>query len=174
MGNKYFNAKRDRELIAAGTHFFCHACLVAKPASEQSPDERYCQGSYEFLLKEAKLLPATKHPKWIPKSHSNAVRGAVAREIRGEKPIPVVVDGVLNMSTVNGKNSKVDIFEPSVAKVTRGKRGPKQKPLPQELIKQWAGEDMGSKAIATRLKADTGVTVSYKTIQRLLSGKRDS
>lgn len=80
---------------------------------------------------------------------------------------------VLNMSTLNGRNSKVDIIQPLVAKVTRGKRGPKHKALPHELIKQWAGEGMGSKAIATKLRTEQGITVSYKTIQRVLSGERN-
>ena len=119
------------------------------------------------------MLAGNKRPAWIPKPYSYSVRGAVAREITGEKPIPVVVDGVLNMSTLNDKNSKVDIIEPSVAKVTRGKRGPKQKPLPQELIEQWASEGMGSKAIASQLKRGQGIDVSYKTIQRVLSGQRN-
>ena len=79
-----------------------------------------------------------------------------------------------NMSTVERGESEVDIFQPSVAKVTRVKRGPKQKPLPQELIEQWAGEGMGSKAIASKLNNELGIKVSYKTIQRLLSGERES
>ena len=162
MGNKYFNAKRDRELIAAGMHFFCHACIVAKPASEQSPDERYCQGCYEVLLKEAEMLSPGKRPAWIP--HKG--------EIGHQKSIQVSEDMVLNMSTLNGKNSKVDIIQPSVAKVTRGKRGPKHRELPGDLIRQLAAEGMGSKAIATRLRVERGVTVSYKTIQRVLSGER--
>jgi len=78
---------------------------------------------------------------------------------------------VLNMSTVNGKKSEVDIIQPPVSKVTHEKRGPKQKALPQELIKQWVGEGMGSKAIASRLKSELGIKVSYKTVQRALSNK---
>ena len=76
------------------------------------------------------------------------------------------------MSTLNDKKSEVDIIQPSVAKVTREKRGPKQKALPQELIRQLAGKNMGSKAIATHLRREMGIHVSYKTIQRVLSGER--
>ena len=76
------------------------------------------------------------------------------------------------MSTSDDKKTTVDIIKPSVAKVTRGKRGPKHRDLPGDLIKQLAGEGMGSKAIATQLKKEQGINVSYKTIQRVLSGER--
>jgi hypothetical protein len=82
------------------------------------------------------------------------------------------------MSTLNDKKSEVDIIQPPVGKVTRekqpikteAKRGPKHKALPRELISQWAGEGMGSKAIASKLYSELSIKVSYKTIQRLLSG----
>ncbi len=147
--------------------FFCHACVVDKPVSEQSPDSRYCQACYDFLLKEAERLPDNKHPKWIPRAQS---KKDSTGKIGHQKSIQVSGDVVLIMSTVNGKKSEVDIIQPPVGKVTRGKRGPKQKPLPQELIEQWAGEGMGSKAIASKLNSELGIKVSYKTIQRLLSG----
>ena len=53
----------------------------------------------------------------------------------------------------------------------RGKRGPKPRQLPEEAIKRWAGEGMGSKAIAVTLRREHGIVVSYKTIQRLLKSK---
>jgi len=84
----------------------------------------------------------------------------------------ITEDVVLNMSTLNDKKSEVDIFKPSVGKVTREKRGPKHKALPHELIKHWAGEGMGSKAIASKLNSELGINVSYKTIQRTLAGER--
>jgi len=57
-------------------------------------------------------------------------------------------------------------------KATGTKRGPKRRQLPEDLIKQWSSEGMGSKAITSQLKAELGITVSYKTIQRILSGER--
>ena len=80
------------------------------------------------------------------------------------------------MSTPKGNNIEVDIIHPSVTTrpvTTRPvtKRGPKHRDLPGDLIKELANEGMGSKAIATRLRGE-GVKVSYRTIQRLLSGKR--
>ncbi len=53
------------------------------------------------------------------------------------------------------------------------KRGRKRKPLPVELITQRASEGLGAKAIATLLKTEDGIEVSYKTVQRVLAGKRD-
>jgi len=142
--------------------FFCFTCLEDKDRKELSPDPRYCQGCYDFLLKEAEILPGGKRPAWIPKEG----------KIGHQKSIQVSQDVVLIMSTLNDKRIEVDIIQPSVAKVTRVKRGPKQKPLPQELIEQWAGEELGSKAIASKLNNELGIKVSYKTIQRLLSGER--
>ena len=143
--------------------FFCYTCLENNDRKELSPDSRYCQGCYDFLLKEAEMLPGRKRPAWIPK----------AGKIGHHKSIQVSQDMVLIMSTLNDKDIEVDIIQPSVAKVTRVKRGPKQKPLPQELIEQWAGEGMGSKAIASKLNNELGIKISYKTIQRLLSGERE-
>lgn len=72
MLNKgYFDIKRDIEVTNAGG-FFCEACLVGKPVGEHSPDPRYCQGCYAFLLNEVEILPATKRPAWIPKRPFNA------------------------------------------------------------------------------------------------------
>lgn len=159
--NGYFDVKCDMAIIEGGG-FFCHACLDDKPATEDSPDPRYCQGCYDFLVKEAEMLSGGKRPAWIPKEG----------KIGHQKSIQVSGDVVLNMSTLNDKKFEVDIIQPSVGKVTREKRGPKQQALPQELIKQWAGEDMGSKAIASRLNSELGIKVSYKTIQRVLSGER--
>jgi hypothetical protein len=58
----YFSIKMDMTFPC-----FCSACLVGKTANEQSPDPRYCQSCYEFLLKEASLLDGSRRPAWIPK-----------------------------------------------------------------------------------------------------------
>ena len=64
-----------------------------------------------------------------------------------------------------------DIIAPGEA--VKKRRGPKQKVLPVEMIKRWAVQDeMGSKTIAARLGKERGIEVSYKTIQRILAGKR--
>ena len=48
-----FDIKHDIEIENAGG-FFCEACLVGKPADEQSPDPCYCQGCYDLLNAEKK------------------------------------------------------------------------------------------------------------------------
>jgi len=63
--NGYFDIERDIEIEKAGS-FWCHGCLMGKPAVEQSPDDRYCQGCYRFLLAEAELDSA-KRGEWIPR-----------------------------------------------------------------------------------------------------------
>ncbi len=172
MTANYFDIKLDKQFPC-----FCQACLVDKTASELSSDPRYCQGCYDFLLKEAEMLPDNKRPKWVPRAQSK--KDSTGKN-SGQKVIQVSGDMVLNMSTVNGKKSEVDIIQPPVGKVTRekqpikteAKRGPKHKALPRELISQWAGEGMGSKAIASKLNSELGIKVSYKTIQRTLAGER--
>ena len=58
--------KRDIALENAGG-FFCEACLGVKTVDERSQDSRYCQGCYDYLTEEAKLLSGSRRPKWIPK-----------------------------------------------------------------------------------------------------------
>ncbi|MFC1981428.1 hypothetical protein ACFLVN_04200 [Chloroflexota bacterium] len=153
----------------ANGFFFCHACLEDKSVSEQSLDSRYCRGCCEFLLQEAEVLPVNKRPKWIPKAQSKTDSTG---KNRGQEVIQVSQDVVLNMSTLKSEKSKVDIIQPPGTNRALGKRGPKQKDLPHEIIEQWASDGMGSKAIASKVNSEHGVKVSYKTIQRLLSGER--
>ena len=159
---KQFNSKNDKEMVENGG-FFCHACLIGKLSLEQSPDPRYCQGCYEFLLKEAEMLPASKRLAWIPKPQ---------KPEKADKSQYQVSQGAGIMSTLAGEKSGVDTIPPSDTTNTRGKRGPKYRTLPVDLIIQFAGEGMGSKTIAARLRSERGIEVSYKTIQRVLSGER--
>lgn len=159
---RYFDIKRDNELIASGSHFFCEACVIAWPLVEQSPDPRYCLACYKVLMDEASLLPSAKRPAWIPKSP----------KIGQQKTIPVPGDVVLNKATIKGENSKVAIIQPETPKVIRdNKRGPKHKDLPLEQIIEWQAQGLGSKAIATKLN-DQGIEVGFRTIARILSGQR--
>lgn len=165
MRDNYFDIERDKETEKAGG-FWCNACLVSHPAAKQSLDPRYCHDCCIFLLKEAAMLDGhRKEPEWVPK--------------RTVKPKPAVKNappvsqyGGEIMSTLNGIKSKVDIIEAQPPKVTRGKRGPKHRELPEDYIKRLASEGMGSKAIASQLKRGQGIDVSYKTIQRVLAGQR--
>lgn len=161
----YFDSQREKAIIEGGG-FFCEACCIGKPSGEQSPDERYCLACYEFLLKEAELDTSRRTASWKPviphKQGDKKVKGAaqVSEDIR------------VIMSTVKGKKSEVNIIHPAVTARPVAKRGPKHRDLPDDLIIQWGGEGMGSKGIAARLAKEYNVTVSYKTIQRLLSGQR--
>jgi len=157
LNNGYFDIRCDIAIVNAGG-FFCKACLVAKPVAV-SPDPRYCQTCYDFLLREAAMDTRRRGDDWKPKkAHKKAAQ--VAGDMRGI------------MSPLESKKIEVDIIHPPGATRVSGKRGPKHRSLPEDLIMQWAGEGMGSKAIAARLKAEYGVKVSYKTIQRVLSGER--
>ena len=64
---RVFDSKRDKELIAAGTHFWCQGCLIAHPLDARSPDPRYCQGCHDFLLKEAEMSHPSRRPSWMPR-----------------------------------------------------------------------------------------------------------
>ena len=71
------------------------------------------------------------------------------------------------MSISNEPSVTMDIFRP------RGRpKHYEKRELPEELIRQLSSEGMGSRAIASRLRAERGIKVSYKTIQRVLSGER--
>jgi len=179
---KIFDAKRDAELVAAGTHFWCQGCFLARPLSEQSPDPRYCQGCHDFLLEEAEMQNTRK--AWMPKPAKKA-KSAPRTEtgMPSRQPLPPEVRGTQFqtaptpprpiMSTSTSPKRGVDISTSSADKGRAAKRGPKHKALPEDLITRWAQEEsMGSKAIAARLKTEMGIAISYKTIQRLLSGER--
>jgi len=153
-----FDIKRDNELIAAGTHFWCETCFRARPLDDRSPDERYCQGCYDFLLEEAKMLTGhIKKPTWIPCKNGQ----------QNQPHVSGYGGGI--MSTLGEEKIEVDIIKPSGKPKILAKRGPKHKDLHIELIEQLAKEGMGSRAIATRLNAERDVKVSYKTIQRTLA-----
>lgn len=158
----YFDVNRDIAIEKAGG-FWCHACLVSHLAAEQSRDPRYCQGYYDFLLKEAETLTGhIKKPEWLPEPSSKTVKTA--------SPVSQYGGGI--MSTLENPKNEVDIIRRSVATRTLGKRGPKHKPLPEDVIRRLSAESMGSKAIVAKLKTELGIDISYKTIQRLLSGER--
>lgn len=159
-----FDIQRDNKLIAGGSRFFCNACCGANPLDDQSPDPRYCQGCYGVLVAEAEILTDkgfTGRPWWWP-----VAQKGVEKEKIPTTPPPII------MQTVNDQKSEVRIIKPTVRKVTRQKRGPKQKDLPIELITQWGGEGMGLKAIVARLKVEQGIKVHYSTVSRILSGQR--
>jgi len=155
-----FNIKADKQY-----DFFCEACLVGKHEGEASPDFRYCQACYDLLLKEVEMLTRGKRPAWSPNPQK--------AKIAGEKQYQVLPDVAPIMSTLKSKNIEVDKINPSVARVNTVKRGRKRQRLPEDIILELHKDGLGSKAIATQLKREEGVVVSYKTVQRVLSGQRN-
>ena len=79
MTDNYFDIKRDNELIAAGSHFWCEACVVARPLVEQSPDPRYCLSCFDVLKVEAEMQP-TRRVAWMPRIVKKTTRVNISRE----------------------------------------------------------------------------------------------
>jgi hypothetical protein len=126
-------------------------------------------GSMAWEIKLADVLPVPAprdNVELSPPSSSNQI-------LAHEKPQRAEDHHLTIMSTVKAQKIEVlDIIQPMTAKVTLDKkRGPKRKVLPEDLVKRLASQGQGSKAIAAQLKKQ-GLEVSYKTIQRILSGQR--
>lgn len=154
----YFDTRRDRALITAGGHFLCGGHLSAVPVTDRSQDPRYCQQCYDFLLKEAALLPETKGPKWVPKKPKIEALKSI--------PVPGQPSGIMHPTNQpenhRVRNSPPDPDNPAL------KRGPKFRELPEDLIIQWASAGAGSKKIAMRLKRELGIEVDHTVILRRL------
>jgi hypothetical protein len=143
-----FDVKRDNELIAAGTHFWCHACQVARPLASKSPDERYCQGCFDVLTYEAGLLPPkSRKPAWIPKARDAAPTIPVMPVTVNQQSVEAVTippdRGLIGGEAVTG-----DVTEK---------------------IKKLAGQGKSTRDIAELLKAE-GINISHMTIARRLKG----
>jgi hypothetical protein len=149
--NGYFDCKQDNELIATGTHFWCQTCLIARPIDDQSPDSRYCQSCYEFLLKEAEMLPGNKRPAWIPKKPEKA----------GKKQYPILGYPTLIMAGINNKENH------TCQKHTEDGRGRPSLDLPIDLIKKLQDAGCGVTEIRRQLK-DKGIKVKERTLYRIL------
>jgi len=85
----YFDIKRDNLLIAAGSHFFCEACVVAWPLVEQSLDPRYCLSCFDVLKVEAALQPNRK-ASWIPRVAASS-RKAATKPPKQQEPVAKIV-----------------------------------------------------------------------------------
>jgi len=111
-----FDSALDDKLIAAGTHFYCHACLIARPVEEHSPDPRYCKGCYEFLNLEAANDPRGRRPRWAPAlpAYSGAFRSA-----------PVPGDGVSLMGAkeiLRRQRGRPRVIGTKMSRTTRWRR----------------------------------------------------
>jgi len=154
--NRLFDSKRDRELIAAGGFFWCEACLVARPVSEQSLDPRYCQGCWEFLEEEKRIRGFLRE-----RDHGLTLEplpdASATRDIIEEKPVEVSLGVSVIMSTQKSE-------------IVKGKRGPKFTELPDDLIRELAGQGISAKVIADKLAEEYQIFISYKTVRRRLQG----
>jgi len=132
--------------------FYCHACLEDKPASEQSPDSRYCQGCCEFLLNEAKMLTGGKRPSWIPKVDREAPPSA-------PEPLSERVEQARDCNKISiGVSDRV--------------RGRKPIDIPMEFINTLEKEGvMSCRRISERLKTEYGIECSFMTVARVIKGK---
>ena len=141
---------------------FCHTCFRDFPPAAISPhDSRYCPECFELLSDEAEQLqPKARRPAWLPK-------------IIGVKGADVAQHVTQIMSTTNDQNIYSGHNSPAAPPTKPcGKRGPKHRFLPEDFIKTLAAQGKGAKAIAGELKKENGITVSYKTVERILKGQR--
>ena len=101
--------------------YFCEACLTGIADEDNSPDARYCQGCYDFLLKEVDSLDRV--PKWA------------LRVPQKPKREPVKQDSGVAQKYIGGK--------------TRGR--PKMNNVPPELIHDLSKRGLSARGIAREL-----------------------
>jgi len=154
MTEGYFSIKRDNELIAGGTHFWCQACVVARPLVEQSSDPRYCQRCYEVLKVEAEMQP-TRRAAWMPKIVKKATRENISHKTAPEAtqttPEPEEGCDTIQQGEIVGQNR---VTGDVIVK-----------------INELSAQGNSTRAIEKEL-AKEGVFISYRTIARILSGER--
>jgi len=157
MSGKYFNIGRDKELPC-----FCEGCLVGKTEEQMSPkDIRYCVECQQFIEQDFEGLGRlARYRSVAPQSDIETVETVAITSCP-------YAETETKMSTLNQESATVDKFRPRGRPKTYKKRN-----LPVEEIQQLHQNGLGSKAIATRLNKENGIDVSYKTIQRVLSGQR--
>ncbi len=149
----------ELELIASGTHFWCETHLSAIPVEKSSPDRRYCQDCYLFLVGEAKILlqrGATKRPAWIPNPLPKIFKPFFKGINKDQKPVTTYL-------TLSGNGTgNVTALGPTR---TAAKDGKKAAPQLDKAIEQMANQGMSSRAIAVQLGLD-GLKVSHMTVTR--------
>jgi len=160
----YYN--EDGTLMCEDGTFMCQACLIDKSLTELSPqDARYCTFCQTVIEEEyratAERLGRANQYKPNPLQKPTGTAEIAAT------PECMYVGAKTKMSTLKKNPLTVDNFRPRGRQKTYKKRE-----LPVELIEQLHSQDMGSKAIASTLKK-RNIIVSYKTIQRILAGKRN-
>lgn len=153
-----FSIKQDNELTAKGSHFWCKACVVARPISEQSPDPCYCRQCFKLLTFEASLLRGHDNKSaWIPKVPKAVATSATATRHGASAPSVSVLqtDSASGMIKRTGGN-----FVPTKRHAGRPKRA-----IPVGRVAALKGQGLSSRDIAKQL-AFEGATVSYRTVSR--------
>lgn len=164
--NGYFNVKRDNELIAAGTHFWCEACLVAKPVDDMSRDQRYCQGCYDFLVYEASLLlekGSTRRPYWWP----STMKESFEKEKQSVTPTADGVVSGLPRIEEGGTKRKEDKPTSHAKNNNFVPLGRPKKELPEKEILELSNQGLSARKIARQYK------ISRMTVNRILNGQRE-
>lgn len=155
MSDKYFDIERDNRFP-----YFCQACAVGKEQMSQR-DIRYCLECQPIV--EEGYASLGQHKRYLKQLYNQKLdspnNGDRENYTNKEKT---------KLSTLEQGKITVDNFRPRGRPKTYKKRS-----LPGDKIKQLHKEGMGAKAIATQLKREQGMVVSYKTIQRVLSGERN-
>ncbi len=159
----YFDIERDKVYS-----YFCEACLTGKKKSQMSKvDMRCCSQCQPFIEADSKL----RRGKYSPTAELTDAHHKPSDVNLSSNSVPSMEryseKGKTKMSTLNPPSVKVDNFRP------RGRPKTYRKlQLPDDKIKQLYQEGLGAKAIASQLERERGIDVSYKTIQRVLSGER--
>lgn len=131
--------------------FFCEACLMNKPLTEQSLDPRYCRPCCDFLTEEAKL--SSTKPDWVPKVPKRTIE--LPPKV-SQMPIPppvVAKKAVTSTSTIVGKGKRV----------VTGKMATR--------IAELMSQGLASRTIALQLEAE-GIEVSHITVSRWMKELR--
>lgn len=133
-----FNIKKELEKSNFPGGFFCLACLVGKPADDQSADPRYCQSCYDVLTEETTTMPKTKRPAWLPLGARKARQGTPTTTESGQIP---------SDSIENGGTSTSEVVTAQIMKLS--------------------GDKLSYRGIEKAL-ATEGIKISYRTIGRII------
>ncbi len=150
----------------ASATFFCRGCLDDRPAADASPDPRYCRGCCDFLIKEAESLTSGRRPAWFPQmtKDKSPDDGHGPTADPAPEPVRTCTQPAAGREKTVGVLSMMGVGILSTLGSSR--RGRRKILLPTDTISHLQHAGLGAKAIATRLRAEHGIEVSYKTIQR--------
>lgn len=170
-----FNITEEKAQLEAGTHFWCKACIAARPVEELSTDPRYCKSCFEVIQAEKNIDIEQKQnkDKWAPDGKVFIHFGQGYTVTPGLEIIclgPVDADGNPQdtagapLTTIKIGRSPVTTLPQVLNDVSIDVTA-----LVTAKIKHLAGRGMSSRAIQKEL-AREGVNISHMTIARRLQG----